>query len=405
VADFQQKRVQLTADYKRATDTYTALKHQIELLESAAEDMSYGLYEPYFKFDTPEEYKQKIQENRERQKALIHANKAVNCPVSWTVGNSKREGERMVKQTSKLALLAFNGECDAAVADVTWSNIEKMEHRITQVRESIHKLTGVLQISITKEYLQLKLDELHLKNDYERKRYEDREEQRRIREQLRDEERAKAEIEQAKKAAELEEQQYQKVLEKAKAEAAQAVGDKLEKLTEQISTFEGKLDEARAKKEKAIARAQLTKSGFVYVISNIGSFGEGVFKIGMTRRLEPMDRINELGGASVPFPFDLHAMLWSDDAPALEYALHQEFANRRVNLVNNRREFYQQVQLSEIEQFVKQRGLSAQFIEVPEAREYHLSEARRKADAGKLTEIPDQAEPQFPDNLFDEEAA
>lgn len=194
-------------------------------------------------------------------------------------------------------------------------------------------------------------------------------------------------------------------MEKAKAEAAQAVGDKLEKLTEQISTFEGKLDEARAKKEKAIARAQLTKSGFVYVISNIGSFGEGVFKIGMTRRLEPMDRINELGGASVPFPFDLHAMLWSDDAPALEYALHQEFANRRVNLVNNRREFYQQVQLSEIEQFVKQRGLSAQFIEVPEAREYHLSEARRKADAGKLTEIPDQAEPQFPDNLFDEEAA
>ncbi len=171
--------------------------------------------------------------------------------------------------------------------------------------------------------------------------------------------------------------EYQKLLQKARQEALEATGAQLEKLNAQVSSFEAKLDEARKKKERAIARAQLTKSGFVYVVSNIGAFGDNVFKIGMTRRMEPMDRINELGDASVPFPYDLHVMFFSDNAPALESSLHQLFEDRRVNLVNRRREFYQNVGLEEVETFVKERGLSAQIIKTPEAREFRESSAIR----------------------------
>jgi hypothetical protein len=158
-----------------------------------------------------------------------------------------------------------------------------------------------------------------------------------------------------------------------------ATGAQLEKLTTQVATFEAKLDEARKKKERAISRAQLTKSGFVYIISNIGAFGEGVYKIGMTRRMEPMDRVMELGGASVPFRFDTHAILYSDNAPELEGALHKKFDSRRLNLVNARREFFKDIQFEEIEAFVKARGLSAQFVKEAEAKEYRETLAKRKA--------------------------
>src|SRR6266566_1207184 len=167
-------------------------------------------------------------------------------------------------------------------------------------------------------------------------------------EQIREEEKAQEELERAREEAERQEADYEKALAKAREEALKATGAQLQELTEQVKSFEAKLDEARKKKERAISRAQLTKSGFVYVISNIGSFGENVFKIGMTRRLEPMDRIDELGEASVPFPFDLHAMLYSDNAPELKAAIHVLFEQRRVNMVNSRREFYQSVQLEEV---------------------------------------------------------
>ncbi|PYV29315.1 MAG: hypothetical protein DMG22_23325 [Acidobacteria bacterium] len=146
-----------------------------------------------------------------------------------------------------------------------------------------------------------------------------------------------------------------------------------------------------------MSRAQLTKSGFVYVISNVGSFGGCVYKIGMTRRLEPMERVFELGGASVPFPFDLHAMLYSDNAPELENALHQLFEQRRLNLVNARREFYRDVELEEIETFVRSRGLSAQFLREPEAREYRETLAKREQQLSKMA--PKESE-KFSDNLF-----
>ncbi len=212
-------------------------------------------------------------------------------------------------------------------------------------------------------------------------KYSEREEAREQRQQTREQEKAERELEKTKAEAEREEARNQKALEEAQAAADRATGAQLEKLTAQIAALENKLSETHERKERAVARAQLTKSGFVYVISNEGSFGPGVVKIGMTRRMEPMDRVKELGDASVPFPFDLHTMMFSDNAPALEQALHEHFAERRVNLINPRKEFYQNVKLDEVEDFVKKKGVTAQFVRVAEAREYRETQATREAKA------------------------
>ena len=149
----------------------------------------------------------------------------------------------------------------------------------------------------------------------------------------------------------------------------QATGEKHDKLQAQIDKLEQELKEAHERKERALSMAQQTKKGHVYIISNIGSFGEQVYKIGMTRRLEPEDRIKELGDASVPFQFDIHAMIFSEDAPSLENELHKTFANKKVNMLNYRKEFFN-VTLDEIEQNVKAIGLETEFIRLPEAMEY-----------------------------------
>ncbi len=392
-----QRRSQLGRDYEEALARYKAVQAEVKLLEENLEDISFGVYQPHFTFSTSEEYKTKLQELRDRERQLIHEGKAVTCPLTWSVGGSETEGKRMMKQNTKLLLRAFNGECDGAIANVSWNNVTKMEERIRHSFDGVNQLGGVLHLSITQDYLGLKLDEMRLTHEAEEKRHQEREDQRKIREQIREEEKVLREIETVKKDAEEEEARYQKALEKAREEAAKATGAQLEKLAEQIKSFESKLDEARRTKERAVSRAQQTKSGFVYVISNPGAFGENICKIGMTRRLEPQERIDELGDASVPFPFDVHAMLYSDNAPALEAALHQLVDERSVNLVNPRKEFYSDVDLSEIEAFVRARGLSAQFIKVAEAKEYRQTLALRQQRRAPEPEKPKE----FPDRLFE----
>jgi Domain of unknown function (DUF4041)/T5orf172 domain len=392
----QAARAALAAEYQKALARYQELQKEIAIGEDSLEDLSFGLYKPHFTFQTPEEYKAKIELLRSQQRDVVRGGRAAQCHIAWTVGDSQVEGRRMIRQNSQLMLRAFNGECEAAIANVSWSNAAKMEERVRKAFFAINKLGAVLHIGVTDLYLMLKVEELRLVQEFEQKRYEVREEQRRIREQIREEERAQKEIDDAIAESTSDEDKYSAAIQEARDEATQAMGAKLEKLTEQISRFEAKLDEARRRKERAIARAQITKSGFVYIISNIGSFGERVFKIGMTRRMEPMDRIYELSGAAVPFPYDLHAMLYSDDAPGLEHELHSLFKDRRLNRVNARREFFQDVALDEIEGFVRSRGLSAQFLQLPEAREYRQTLALREALQKTLTPVAKQ----FPEELF-----
>ena len=377
----QEKRTELEEQYRIASSKYEELNGTVALLEENLEDISFGLYSPHYTFDTSEEYKAELKVVRDRQRQLIRTNGATATPGEWTVDGSRAEGKKMERQYTKVMLRAFNGECDAAVTKVSWNNVSKIEERVKKAHADINKLGAALKISITDAYLKEKLSEIRLTHEYEQKKYLEREEAREQRQQMREQEKAERELEKAKAEAEREEARNQKALEGAQAEMDRATGAQLEKLIAQIASLESKLSEAHERKERAIARAQLTKSGFVYVISNEGSFGSGVVKIGMTRRMEPMDRVKELGDASVPFPFDLHAMMFSEDAPALEQALHGHFAERRVNLINQRKEFYQNVELAEVEEFVKKRGVTAQFVRIAEAREYRETQAAQEAKA------------------------
>lgn len=292
---------------------------------------------------------------------------------------------------------AFNGESDAAIMKVKWNNVQKMEERIKKAFEAINKLGEPTKIAITEKYLQLKLDELHLAYEYQEKLYQEREEQRQIREQMREEEKAQRELEKAQKDAELEELRKEDALIKARRELEAATGEELNRLNEQVAKLEQQLEEAREKKERALSMAQQTKKGHIYVISNIGSFGEDVYKIGMTRRLEPMDRVKELGDASVPFEFDVHAIIYSENAPELENKLHRRFDDKRINMVNYKKEFFN-VSLEEVADAVKEMHGDFEFTLIAEAKQYRETLAIREP-ATQAAAIDDVVEREFPTSI------
>lgn len=366
----EQRILELDEKYQAAIAIHYNLEKEINLYEESLEIGSFGLYKPQFSFDTSDHFKLAIERNYEKQKQAVKGDIAVECHTEWLVHGSRAEGKRMTNQFKKLILYAFNGECDGLIAKVKWNNAEKSKERINKAFENINKLGGVQNTTITKQYLDLKLEELALTYEYELKKYEEKEEQRLIREQMREEEKAQKELERAQKEAEDEERRYQKALEKAKQELSSSKHGNVEELNEQIKMLEEKLQTAHDKKDRAIALAQLTKVGHIYIVSNIGSFGEDVYKIGMTRRLDPLDRVKELGDASVPFQFDIHAIIYSENAPQLEFELHKKFGEHRLNKINNKKEFFR-VSLGEIEEFVKQHtNAEIMFTKLAEAKEY-----------------------------------
>jgi multidrug efflux pump subunit AcrA (membrane-fusion protein) len=261
-----------------------------------------------------------------------------------------------------------------------------MENRVRKTYDDLNKLSQTTHCDITSKYLNLKLQELWLTHEYQERKYQEQEEQRIIRDQMREEEKAIRELEKAQQEAEREERRYSEALEKARRDVESATGKAQEQLLSQIQELQQRLLEAGENKERAISQAQLTKSGHVYIISNIGSFGEDIYKIGMTRRLEPMDRVKELGSASVPFPFDVHAMIFCHNAPDLESRLHRYFHDRRLNKTNERKEFFR-VSLNEIVQAVREIDDELKickseitFTQVAEAADYRktLSQERDK---------------------------
>jgi len=390
----------LRSQYDQSKGIYDKLKKEVGLLEENLEDISVGLYKPHFDFKTSESYRQKLEQIREQQKVLVRAGEAAIFSTTWTVGGSAKDGQRMQKQYSKLMLRAFNGECDAAIAKVAWNNVTRMEERIQKAFEALNDLGGVMNIHLTRPFMDLRLNELRLEYEMEQKKQDELDEQRRIKEQMREEERAQREFEKARQDAEDEEKRYEKALEKARKEMEKAKGAQVADLNGKIVQLEEQLRLAQESKQRALAQAQLTKSGHVYVISNIGSFGENVFKIGMTRRLDPMDRVYELGDASVPFEFDVHAMISSSDAPTLENRLHQHFSQKRVNLVNHRKEFFH-IAVDEIVEFALKHNIKIEITKLGEAKEYRetlaMREKRlRESGAQKVVEFREE----FPDELI-----
>jgi Domain of unknown function (DUF4041)/Meiotically up-regulated gene 113 len=345
------------------------LKKAINLYNDDISVMEFGIYKPKNQFDRSEQYKYEQTKIIDKQKAIVLDDKAIFYPDNWTINGSLSEGKKATKKQSKLALRAFNGECDALISNVKWNNVEQSKVKIDKSFETINKLCESYGVRISLQYKDLKTQQLTLEYEYQLKKQEEKEEARAIAEEIREEEKAKREIEQAQRDAQKEEDMYQKALDKARQEMDQATGEKQQKLLSQISELENKLLEAQTKKERALSMAQQTKRGHVYIISNIGSFGEDVYKIGMTRRLEPTDRVKELSSASVPFQFDVHSIIYSENAPALESDLHKHFAKQKLNLVNQRKEFFK-VKIDDIEIKLKDMGISADFVREPEAQQY-----------------------------------
>jgi hypothetical protein len=359
----------LNINYQTALDTYTKLRKEVSLFESKLDIIEFGIYEPIYDFEKSDEYRAEQNKIIEVQKLMITQDTAAVCNTTWTIEGSEVKGRAVVRVYKKLMLRAFNGECDVLIAKVKWNNINQMTERMQKLFDAINKLGQGFQVHLNNQYLNLKRKELILEYEYQMKRQQEKEEMRAIQEEIREEEKARREFEQAQREAEKEETNYQKALEKARKEIEFVSGEKYDQLQSKIERLQQELIEAQEKKERALSMAQQTKRGHVYIISNIGSFGENVYKIGMTRRLEPIDRIRELGDASVPFQFDIHAMIYSDEAPTLENELHKAFTNRKVNMLNYRKEFFN-VTLDEIEQKVKEIGLDAEFSKLPEAMEY-----------------------------------
>lgn len=352
--------------YKEKRALYDQLEREIAVFDEKIELSTLGYYEPHFDFGTSERFKSEIEAVRAQQKDMLSAGKAAVCPVEWRVNDSAREGKTMLNRAIKLTLRAFNNECDAAVANVRWNNISRMEERVTKARDAINKLNKSSAIDISDDYFALKLKELRLTYEYADKVRQEKEEQAEERRRLKEEQ----QLIRDKENAEKEERKFAQLVEKARIEAEKATGEDLARMQEELAELEKQLAEAQSKAERALSMAQQTKSGYVYVISNIGSFGHDVFKIGMTRRLEPMDRVRELGDASVPFTFDVHALVYSDDAPALESELHRHFDKYRLNMVNNRKEFFR-VPLKEIEERLKAVMPDVEVQETAEAQDYH----------------------------------
>lgn len=364
----------LRAAYADKKKVFDRLIREVAVFDEKLAFAEMGVYEPHFDFTDSEQFKQNIDVVRASQKAMVSAKSAVVCPMEWLVDGSKAKGQTMTNRNIKLTLRAFNNECEAAIANARWNNVNAMEKRIETAFTQINKLNESNRIFITEDYVKLKYQELFLTHEYREKQKAEKEERAELARAAREEQKLQRDIEKAEE----EESRFQKLLAKARAEAEKSVGPKLEAFNEQIRMLEKDLAEAHSRVERAQAMAERTRSGYVYIISNVGSFGENVVKIGLTRRLDPTDRVRELGDASVPFVFDTHAIIYSDDAPTLERALHNAFEPVRINMQNYRKEFFR-ASIDEVEAAVKRLAPQAPFFRDIEAQEYRETLAKRNA--------------------------
>ena len=331
----------------------------------------YGLYKPSFNFANSDLYKDKLKDVRDKQKNFIKNNMACTGNMSWTVNGNASQGKKMVKDMQKLLLRAFNVECDDIVANVKISNFEKSKERMIKIKNQISDLGKIMSIAIRPEYLGLKLEELTLALDFAQKKQEEKDRIREERERQREEAKVQKEIEAARQKLEKERTHYQNALDSINMQIFQ--NGSTPELLEKREQLMAQVTDTNKAIENVDYREANIRAGYVYVISNIGAFGENVYKIGMTRRLEPMDRINELGDASVPFNFDVHALIFTDDAPGLEAALHNAFESKKVNKINGRREFFR-VSLAEIKSVVRANyDKTVEWTDVAEADQYRQS--------------------------------
>ncbi len=368
----------LSTDIAKKTQELTELhaaadekEKEIYKLTTEIEMQEFGIYTPTYDFATSDLYKLALKNLRDMQKEAIKNGVAVMASSQLTVNGSVSKGTKMLKDIQKLLLRAFNSECDDIIEHVRLSNAQLSGERICKSAAQISSLAANWKLQLSDQYIQYKLQELHLALDFQQKKTEEKEHIRALKEQQREEARVQKEIEEARKRLQKEQAHYNNALSTIleRIAASGETAELLEKKEELLS----RLDDTQKAIQDVDYREANKRAGYVYVISNVGAFGENVYKIGMTRRLDPMERVDELGDASVPFRFDVHALIFSDDAPSLENALHAAFESKKVNKINHRREFFR-VTLDEIKAEVRKNfDKTVEWADIPEADEYRQS--------------------------------
>lgn len=360
----QKKINSLNGQYKEKENELRKIKAEIKSLEA---DLVIQHYD-FSDYDglSSEECKNKLSLLKQDEQSTIKEGTIVQVSSSGT----KKEINSNIKQIIR----CFNSECDNVFVNLSVKNIDTSRKKITSSFESLNRIFEVDGLQLNKRLLEMKLEELNLVYTYELKKEQEREQQKAIKEQMVEEEKVRREIEKQKKKIEKDQNQCSGEIKKLMGYMQKTKNDVEKQLyIDKITELESKLKELESEKDTVHEREANATAGFVYVISNIGSFGEDVYKIGMTRRLEPMDRIKELSSASVPFEFDVHAMIFSGNAPELETTLHRHFKEHSINKVNPRKEFFK-VTIDEIEKVVIQNfNNTVEFTKIPVAKDYNDS--------------------------------
>jgi len=383
--EMAEQALRLQRDRADAAEALRATSAQLDEARKAivtTEDLALlqeaGIYRYRHPLTDAVAYQKDLASIDEKIKAMVRKDGgAVLATTNWTVNGSAAQGRTMVRDFSKLLLRAFNAEADNLVRGLKPYKLDAAIERLTKVADVIERLGKTMQIKISTPYFTLRVRELELTADFLQKEAEEKEAERVERERLREERKVQQEIERERARLEKERQHYANALE---ALLAKGDDDASARLREQLADVQRAIEDVDY-------RAANIRAGYVYVISNLGSFGEEMVKVGMTRRLDPMDRIRELSDASVPFNFDIHALFFSKDAVGIETAMHERLAHRRVNLVNQRREFFRATPLEAKMHLAELAGELLQFQDVPEALEYResLAQSQRSEASARVT--------------------
>ena len=358
-----------------------SLQEQLALAKEEDEMQTYGLYEPHYDFENATAYKEKLDEIKRKQKESVKDKTAAWGNPNMRLDGDLRKGQAMINDNIKQIIRTFNTECDGIIRKVKHSNMESSEKRIRKSYETLNKLNERVGVRIQPKYLDLKLEELHLAYEYQVKKQEEKELLAEAREREREEKKLRQKLEKEKNKFNRENNRINNELSDAEAKLQAANDEEKAKLQAEIDKLKAALEKNNEEIEKIDKWEETPGAGYVYIISNIGSFGEDVYKIGVTRRDDPEERIRELSNASVPFKYDSHVFIFSEDAYNLESSLHERFDNKRVNKINRRKEFFN-ITIDDVKKIVEENKASVHsFVEEPEAEEYY--------DSLKLAEMPE----------------
>ncbi|WP_433591322.1 DUF4041 domain-containing protein [Nocardia sp. CA-145437] len=364
-ADLQDRIQQLTAQLQSraiaALEPPAPADPRLITVDDALVLQEVGIYEYHHPLENAENYKQALAQLRADVREAVKGSEAIVVAKKFSFNNSLAEGRRLTSDLAKLMLRAYNAEAENCVRTMRAGNLDTAKRRLDKAAKDIEKLGAAMQMRVSSSYHTMRTKELELTADYMMKVQEEREIAREERERLREERKVEQELAAERERLDKEQAHYRAVLQRLSdtGQDTSEIEEQLERIADAIAQND--------------FRAANIRAGYVYVISNIGAFGPGVVKIGLTRRLEPLDRVRELGGASVPFPFDVHAVYFSDDAVTLENELHREFGRQRLNHANPRREFFFATPEEVRQVLAKKVGNLLDYNDSPEATQYFQS--------------------------------